>query len=213
MKMLFKDMIFLMFLKSANAKLHVPRAEGTHEDSLFWSRHLMSTNPGDFKPEPKMTSFGSITEGDITTLQKSWGDAMVSISKTYEENGLEEAKVLAKGVFDSAFCDHLGVPALFKPMQAMAPPQTFRTSEDRALAYVVGDNPEHANGKGFNLKGWEKVEAYPESVLLLGNTALSQGYLHLTDRDGNITIIEKAWGYLKEDDGNICVIMHYSLPC
>jgi hypothetical protein len=211
MKMFLQVMLLLTLTTATNAKLRVPAADSTlAEDAIFWSRHLMSMNlANDHKPEQEITSFGQITEEDIPKLQKAWGDALVSISKTYDEKGLAAAKELAQSVLDSAYCYDLGIPVLFKPTLTSGK-QTFRNTQEGALAYFVGDNPDYPDDTGFALKGWEKVESYPASVVLLGNTAYSQGNVHITNKSGDVTIVDKTWGYLKEDDGNICIMLHHS---
>jgi hypothetical protein len=112
-------------------------------------------------------------------LQKAWGDALVSISNTYQESGYDAAKELAQSVLDSAYCYSIGIPVLFKPTLAYGD-QTFRNTEEGALAYFVGGNDSYPNDKGFALKNWTKVESYPADVLLLGDTAFSQGNVHFT---------------------------------
>lgn len=210
MKGLTKAVLFLTCLKSTNAKLRVPPVDSTlQEDATFWERHLMSVNTNDYKPEQKTTTFGVITEEDIPKLQEQWGKALVSISKTFDEKGLEAAEELAQSVLDSAYCYHLGIPVLFKPTLTSGK-QTFRNTQEGALAYFVGNNPDYPNDTGFALKGWEKVESYPATVVLLGNTAYSQGNVHITNKDGAVTIVDKSWGYMKEDDGNICIMLHHS---
>ncbi len=171
--------------------------------------HRRSGTGADYKPEQTVTSFGLITEEDIPALQKAWGEALVNISNTYQEKGFEAAKELAQSVLDSAYCYKIGVPVLFKPTLTYGD-QTFRNTEEGALAYFVGGDDNYPNDTGFALKNWTKVESYPSSVLLLGDTALSQGNVHITNKDGAVTIVDKTWGYLKKNDGSICIMLHHS---
>ena len=188
---------------STNASLRVSSKQVTHD-----ARNL-AIDAEDYKPEQVTTTFGEITEDDIPALQKAWGEALVNISKTYEEKGFEAAKELAQSVLDSAYCYSVGIPVLFKPTLAFGD-QTFRNTEEGALAYFVGGDDDYPNDSGFALKNWTKVESYPSSVLLLGNTALSQGNVHITNKNGDVTIVDKTWGYMKKNDGSICIMLHHS---
>lgn len=108
MNLVSKSLVLFLVTRTTNAKLRAAPTETTlSEDSVFWSRHSMSVNlmnDSEYKPKEKITSFGQITEEDIPVLQKAWGDALVSISKTYQESGYDAAKELAQSVLDSAYC-------------------------------------------------------------------------------------------------------------
>merc|ERR550532_2867114 len=62
-------------------------------------------------------STSTITNGEVRAAQKAWGDALVEISKTYENEGYEAAKALAETVIDTAYGHKYG-PVLFKPTLA-----------------------------------------------------------------------------------------------
>ncbi len=203
MKFLCKTATLLFFANAANASLRVASKKVTHD-----ARNL-AIDAEDYKPEKITTTFGEITEDDIPALQKAWGEALVNISKTYEEEGFEAAKELAQSVLDSAYCYSVGIPVLFKPTLTFGD-QTFRNTEEGALAYFVGGDGDYPNDSGFALKNWTKVVSYPSSVLLLGSTALSQGNVHITNKAGDVTIVDKTWGYLKKNDGSICIMLHHS---
>merc|ERR1719195_577696 len=70
----------------------------------------------------------TITNGDVRAAQKAWGDALVQISTTYENEGFEAAKALAETVIDTAYGYKYG-PVLFKPTMAGGR-QTFRTTRN-----------------------------------------------------------------------------------
>lgn len=172
----------------------------------FLSRLLTSTSYAIGLP---VASVDLITDDDVLGMQTTWGNALVSISKTYEGQGYEAAKELADSVLDSAYCYHLGIPVLFKPTLSSGD-QTFRTSQEGALSYFVGGNADYPNDKGFALKGWRSFSTYPAAILLLGNVALSMGKVHLTDKYGNVTVVDKTWGFKKKEDGSICILAHHS---
>jgi hypothetical protein len=200
---------FLFTLVNANKLRASP-----DDEAVFWSRRLTnsSMNFTDFKPELSITSFGVITEDEVGNMSTAWGDTLINISKTYEGEGFDAAKNFTEKAIDKFFCYHLGIPVGLKPSRSIAP-QTFRTTPEAALAYYVGNNSDYPNDTGFALRGWVKVENYPATILLLGRIALSMGTELLTNKDGNVTLVDKTWGLLKEDNGNICImIQHGSVP-
>jgi len=150
----------------------------------------------------------AITESEVLSAQKAWGDALVSISTTYDINGKGAAKALAGKVIDEAYGYQFGV-VLFKPTLTVAP-QTFRTTRAGALAYFVGDDPAFPMDKGFALKGWRKVEIKNAAVFISGNTATSMGNVLITDKNGKTTTVDKTWQFFKDDNGKLRIILHHS---
>lgn len=150
----------------------------------------------------------NITESEVLAAQKAWGDALVMIASTYEKDGLNKAKELASTVIDEAYAYDMG-PVLFKP--TLAPlPQNIRTTKEGALAYFVGGDKEFPSDKGFALKGWTKVESKNAAMQLHGNTAMTIGNVMFTDKTGKVTTVDKTWGYVKDDDGKVRIVLHHS---
>jgi len=154
------------------------------------------------------TYSGALTEADVLSAQKAWGDALVSIAREYETNGHAKAKALANVVLDKAYGYNLG-PVLFKPTLTTAP-QTFRTTKDGALAYFVGGDSKYPNDTGFALKGWRSVEIKNAAVQIHGDTASTVGNVTMTDKDGKVTVVDKTWTFKKTDDGAIRIVAHHS---
>ena len=150
----------------------------------------------------------AITESEVLAAQKAWGDALISISKTYETEGKDAAKALAGKVIDEAYGYQFGL-VLFKPTLTTAP-QTFRTTRASALAYFVGDDPAFPRDKGFALNGWRKVESKNIGIFISGDTATSMGKVTLTDKDGNVITVDKTWQFFKDDTGKLRIIVHHS---
>jgi hypothetical protein len=150
----------------------------------------------------------AITEEEVLAAQKAWGDALVSISTTYESKGIEAARALAEEIIDSAYGYQFGA-VLFKPTLTMNP-QTFRTTPEGALAYFVGGDPTFPVDTGFALKGWRKVEIKNAGIFIAGDTATTMGNVLLTNKDGKVTTVDKTWQFLKDDNGNLRIILHHS---
>merc|ERR1711933_594219 len=113
----------------------------------------------------------SITDAEILAAQKAWGDALIKISKTYENEGFEAAKALAEAVIDSAYGYHYG-PVLFKPTLAGGS-QTFRPTKTGALSYFVGGDATYPNDTGFGIKGWRKVVFKNSALWKQGNIGIA----------------------------------------
>jgi hypothetical protein len=150
----------------------------------------------------------NVTEAEVLAAQKAWGEALVRISKDYDEGGLAQAKATAAAVLDAAYGYSHG-PVLFKPTLA-ADPQTFRTTRDGALAYFVGADPRFPGDTGFALKGWRAVDVANSGILIDGDTAMTMGKVTLTDKNGTKTTVDKTWVFKKDDRGQLRIVVHHS---
>ncbi|MDM7481859.1 MAG: phosphoribosyl-AMP cyclohydrolase [Halomonas sp.] len=151
---------------------------------------------------------GDITPEQVKQAQQAWGEALVAIATTYENDGIDAARELASTIIDEAYGYEMG-PVLFKPTLA-SEPQTFRTTADGALAYFVGHSDDFAEDSGFALKGWQAVEIDNAAIFISGDTALTMGHVAMTDSDGNVTTVDKTWGYQLDDEGSLRIVLHHS---
>ena len=149
-----------------------------------------------------------ITRDQVIAAQNAWGEALVKISTTYDSSGFDAAKKTAEAVIDSAYGYSLG-PVLFKPTLTVAP-QTFRTTREGALAYFVGGNKTFASDTGFALKHWRSYKIENAAIFTDGDVAISMGNVRITDRDGNVTVVDKTWGWKRGSDGNLRIVLHHS---
>ena len=150
----------------------------------------------------------AITIDEVIAAQEGWCDALVSISTAYAEGGQEAAAKLAGDVIDAAYGYQMGA-VLFKPTLTVAP-QTFRPTREGALAYFVGGNEDFPNDTGFALKGWTTCTSENNAVFISGDKATSMGNVHVTGPDGEITTVDKTWGYVKDDAGALRIVLHHS---
>ena len=51
----------------------------------------------------------AITEQELTEARKIWGDALVAISKAYDESGIDPARAVANEAIDAAYGYNLGL--------------------------------------------------------------------------------------------------------
>jgi hypothetical protein len=111
-------------------------------------------------------------------------------------------------VIDAAYGYQLGA-VLFKPTLTVNP-QTFRTSRDGALSYFVGGDPAYPKDTGFALNGWKECEIDNEAVFITGDSATTMGKVHFTDKDGEVTAVDKTWSFVKDDAGTLRIVVHHS---
>lgn len=149
-----------------------------------------------------------ITEAEVRNAQAAWCKALVDISTTGATQGPAAAKALAEKVIDAAYGYQMGA-VLFKPTLTVAP-QTFRTTRAGALAYFVGGDSNFPKDTGFALKGWTKCESKNAAVFIAGDSASSMGNVLITDRTGKVTTVDKAWKYVKDDAGQLRIVLHHS---
>ena len=149
-----------------------------------------------------------ITEQELVDARQIWGDALIAISKAFEEEGINAARVVANGALDTAYGFELG-PVLFKPTLASGE-QTFRTTRDGALAYFVGHSDEYPGDSGFGIKGWRSVFSETAATFIQGDVAMWMGRVACTDKSGDITMLDKSWGYKKDEAGTPRIVLHHS---
>ncbi len=150
----------------------------------------------------------SITQDDLNAARKAWGDALVAISKAFEAGGIESARSLASDVLDAAYGYDLG-PVLFKPTLSGGA-QTFRTTKDGALSYFVAHNDEYPSDTGFAIRNWREVRFDEAASFVEGDVAMWMGWAYFTDKDGNTTIADKTFGFKKDDNGAMRIVLHHS---
>ena len=115
---------------------------------------------------------------------------------------------LAGQVLDAAYGYNLG-PVAFKPTLASGD-TTFRTTREGALAYFVGGNSRFAGDTGFALKGWRSYEIDNAAIVINGTTAISIGNVMLTNSDGQVTTVDKTWGWVRDPNGGLRIVLHHS---
>ena len=163
---------------------------------------------GSHQESAKTAPYSPITMAEVEAAQQAWGNALVAISTEYDNKGFAAAKKLAETVLDTAYGYNMG-PVLFKPTLTIAP-QTFRTTRDGALAYFVGGNPEYKSDNGFALNGWRSYKVQNAGVVITGNSAISMGNVMLTNSKGEVTTVDKTWGWVRDGEGKLRIVLHHS---
>lgn len=150
----------------------------------------------------------NITVEEVKKAIQGWGAALIAISNEYETNGMAAARDLAEKVVDSAYGYNLGA-VLFKPTLASGD-QTFRTNRRGAIAYFVGGDSDYPNDGGFAIKGWKKFNYQKAAIYINGDLALTMGNVLLTDTTGKVTMVDKTWGFKKDSQGKLRIVLHHS---
>ena len=174
------------------AAIAAPVSANDHKD-----KGVMATAP-----------YAPITEAEVIAAQGAWCDALVAIATEYDTKGAAAAKTLATKVIDTAYAYNMG-PVLFKPTLANGP-QTFRTTAEGALSYFVGGDQTYPGDSGFALKGWRSCKSENAAIAITGNTAMSMGNVSMWDSKGNMTMVDKTWGYVRGADGKLRIVLHHS---
>ncbi|MFO5475041.1 MAG: hypothetical protein ACLBM2_14270 [Dolichospermum sp.] len=165
------------------------------------------TRPVSSTPKTSVVNI-SITESEVLAAQQAWGNALVNISTTYDQEGIVAARTLAEKVIDELYAYQWGL-VLFKPTLTTGD-QTFRTTHKGALSYFVGGDSSFPQDTGFALKGWRKVEIRNAGIFIDGNTATTMGNVDITDKKGKVTTVDKTWQFIRGGDGKLRIILHHS---
>ena len=149
-----------------------------------------------------------ISENELDQARVAWGDALIAIAKAYEADGIDGARGVAEGVLDAAYGYNLG-PVLFKPTLASGE-KTFRSTRKGALSYFVGHDEDFPLDGGFGIKGWREVTSETSAIFIEGDVAMWMGWVTMTDKNGNVTKVDKSWGYKKDAEGTLRIVQHHS---
>lgn len=149
-----------------------------------------------------------INDMELKEARDAWGSALIAISKAYEADGIDAARALAGSVLDAAYGYNLG-PVLFKPTLASGE-KTFRPTKTGALSYFVGHDADYPLDSGFAIKGWREVTSETSASFIDGDVAMWMGWVICTDKDGKVTKLDKSWGYKKDVDGTLRIVLHHS---
>jgi hypothetical protein len=148
-----------------------------------------------------------ITEECVHGAQAAWGQAIVEIGAASVAEG-GDAKATAQRIVETLY-HFQGGDVLFKPTVATAP--QFRLNHKDALSYFVTGHIEE--DKGFALRPWTNVRFENATIRIFGDVALAMGNYFFTCSEGNTIKVEYTKGYVRDEEGNLRIILqHSSLP-
>ena len=70
--------------------------------------------------------------------------------------------------------------------------------------------PDYSEDGGFAINPWTKVEFQNDSINIYESMALAMGNYFFTDLNGNKTKVEYTFAYIKDDLGDLKIILHHS---
>jgi hypothetical protein len=146
-----------------------------------------------------------ISEKEVMKAQKTWGEGIVKIGKEFT-NGGDYVKAAEKHIKTLYAYDMTDV--LFKPTKAAE--KQFRMDYDGALSYFVGKNNEYKEDGGFAINPWTNVRFENKETFIYGNTAMAMGNYYFTTTDGNEVKVEYSFGYVKDTNGDLRIVLHHS---
>ena len=149
-----------------------------------------------------------ISEIEISKARQAWGEGLINISSTFDNEGIDKAKILANATLDKLYGFEFG-PILFKPTLSGGN-QTFRIDKEGSLSYFIGHNPKYPSDSGFALKSWRECKSETSSLFIENNIAMWMGWVLLTNQNGEIVKVDKSWGYKRASNGSLKIVMHHS---
>ena len=149
-----------------------------------------------------------ISEKDLSNARLAWSNGILEISKTFEIAGIEMATTVANNMIDKLYAYDFG-KVLFKPTLSGGS-QTFRPTKDGALSYFVGHNSAYPNDNGFGIKSWCEVRSDTSAIFIDDTVALWMGWVTFINKDGEVTKVDKSWGYKLDDNNNLRITLHHS---
>ena len=150
----------------------------------------------------------TIVQQDIFNALSDWGESLIAISQAYEDNGLRSAREIAEQTLDRLYGFEFG-PVLFKPTMSGGT-QTFRLTKMGALSYFVGSDPEYPNDSGFGIKFWRSVKPETSATFIQNDVAMWMGWVNLIDKENQKVKVDKSFGYTRDKDGNLKIVLHHS---
>ncbi|MBY8978272.1 phosphoribosyl-AMP cyclohydrolase [Rhodobacteraceae bacterium NNCM2] len=149
-----------------------------------------------------------ISKTELANARMTWGDGLVAISRAYELEGVDAARKEAQRILDATYAYDLQ-PVLFKPTLSGGE-QTFRTTKKGALSYFVGGDPDYPLDAGFAIRGWRETWSETAAIFIDGDIAMWTGWMFFTDKDGQTIKTDKSWGYKKDAEGVLRIVLHHS---
>ena len=149
-----------------------------------------------------------ISEIEISKARRAWGEGLINISSSFDNEGIDKAKILANTTLDELYGFEFG-PILFKPTLSGGN-QTFRKDKEGALSYFIGQNPKYPSDSGFALKSWTECMSETSTIFIENNIAMWMGWVSLTNQNGEIIKVDKSWGYKRSPNGSLKIVLHHS---
>ncbi len=169
---------------------------------------LITTSCGETSIKYKDLPIRLISETEINSFQKSYGDSFNSLANAIEDESYYELK--ARDHIDQFYNFDDG-RVMFKIGHESEQP--FRYTADGLLSYLIGKNKDFPNDKGIAKEYWRKIEWNNLGITIEGEIAIVIGKVSMENNE--ITSHQNYTMVLKRNrDGIIKLIAHkITFPC
>lgn len=148
-----------------------------------------------------------IIEVDFLQVWINWVDVFILILKIYEDGGIDVVCVFVNDILDVVYGYNFGF-VLFKFI-LVSGEKMFCLIKDGVLVYFVGYDENYFLDGGFGIKGWCLVDYDSFVYFIDGDVGMWMGWVKFIDKDGNVVIVNKIFGYKKDEEGMLCVVFYY----
>ena len=95
----------------------------------------------------------------------------------------------------------------------------FNLVKNGDIVIELGSAPGGFTKKLVKLVGWSgkviaidrlTMEPVEQAIFIQGDVAMWMGQVTCTDKHGDITVLDKSWGYKKDEAGTLRIVLHHS---
>jgi len=148
----------------------------------------------------------SISEQEVLDAQIAWGEGIVKIGNAYSN---DEDYVAVATDHINKFYNYDEGTVLFKP--TLAADKQFRLDFQGALSYFVAGDDLYPEDHGFAIKPWSNVRWENIGTKIYDDVAMAMGNYYFTPAEGGDEVkVEYSFAYVKNDDGELKIILHGS---
>lgn len=150
-----------------------------------------------------------ITESEIKRFQSEWALSFIGISNAKKNDG--NFKGAAQRHVQNLYGFDEG-KVLYKPYNTMD--KSFRTTEEGAISYLIGDNKSFPEDQGFALEAWKNVRFENIGIINDSSIAIAMGTLYFEHDNGSETRKNYTLCFKRNAEGKLKIIAQKSsFPC
>lgn len=144
-----------------------------------------------------------ITPKEVHAAQASWGAALIHTGTAPDWEG---AHARAIDLVEQHY--RLDGSLLFCPTRASH--DQFRSHLEAVVSYMVGNNPNFPEDKGFALEGWTAVKFENCGIVIRGKTGLAMGNYFFSGPAVDALKVEYSFVYVRDAKGRLKIQLHHS---
>jgi hypothetical protein len=144
-----------------------------------------------------------ITPSEVHSAQASWGSALVHAGAAPD---WDSAHARAVDLVEQHY--RLDGSLLFCPTRASH--EQFRSNMEAVVSYMVGNNPNFPEDKGFALEHWTGVRFENCGIVIRGKTGLAMGNYFFSGPTCDDLKVEYSFVYVRDAKGRLKIQLHHS---